>query len=292
MIMPLLWGACLGAGLWAFAVWLVPPKPSLHEVLSTLSTPASPPTGTSPVWRVKHRIAGVAGSIGLPSARLRADLNVTGGDVEGHLVSKVLGGLAGAALASCASLALVVSDVGLPWMTSAVAIIAFGAAGFLLPDFKVREAAQRRRSAFRHALSAYLNLVRILLAGGAGVDSALSDAAEVGADWAFHQLQQALVTAQVTRTTPWDVLERLGEDLELRQLSDLAAAVGLAGTDGAKIRSSLASKAAALRTREITDSEGEARAATERMSLPLVLLMLGFLLFIGYPALISVLNGL
>lgn len=292
MIGPVLWGSCLGVGLWAFAVWLVPPKPSLHEVLAALSAPSSPSAGTSPVWRARRTIAGVVGSFGLPIARLRADLTIVGGDVERHLVSKAIGGLAGAALASTVGLALVVSGVGLPWVTSAVAIAAFAAVGFLLPDFKVREAAQCRRSAFRHALGAYLNLVRILLAGGAGVDSALSDAAEVGTSWAFHQLRQALVTAQVTRTTPWEALERLGEDLELRQLSDLAAAVGLAGTDGAKIRSSLASKAAALRARELADSEGEARAATERMSLPLVLLMLGFLLFIGYPALVSVLNGL
>lgn len=292
MIGTLLWGACLGVGIWAFAVWLVPPKPSLHEVLATLSAPPSPSAVSSPAWRVKHTIAGVVGSFGLPTARLRADLTVVGGDVEQHLVSKAVGGLAGAALASAVGLALVVSGVGLPWMTSAVAMVAFAAIGFLLPDLKVREAAQHRRSAFRHALGAYLNLVRILLAGGAGVDSALSDAAEVGTGWAFHQLRQALVTAQVTRATPWEALERLGEDLELRQLSDLAAAVGLAGTDGAKIRSSLASKAAALRARELADSEGEARAATERMSLPLVLLMLGFLLFIGYPALVSVLNGL
>lgn len=292
MIGPLLWGTCLGTGLWALVVWLAPPKPSLNEVLAALSAPPATSASTSPVWRAKRTIARVVGSFGLPTARLRADLNVLGYNVEQHLVSKALCGLVGAALALCVGLALVIGGVGLPWMTSVVATVAFAAVGFLLPDLKVREAAQRRRSAFRHALGAYLNLVRILLAGGAGVDSALSDAADVGSGWAFHQLRQALVTAQVTRATPWEALERLGEDLQLRQLSDLAAAVGLAGTDGAKIRSSLASKAAALRAREITDSEGEARAATERMSLPLVLLMLGFLLFIGYPALISVLNGL
>ncbi|WP_207312380.1 hypothetical protein [Lentzea alba] len=104
-----------------------------------------------------------------------------------HLESKALGGLAGAAFTSCLGLALVIGGAGMPWMTSAVAIAAFAVVGFLLPDLKVREAARRRRSAFRHVLGAYLNLVRILLAGGAGVDSALSDAADVGAGWAFHQ---------------------------------------------------------------------------------------------------------
>ncbi|MEU7474340.1 type II secretion system F family protein [Lentzea sp. NPDC042327] len=292
MIGTLLWGACLGMGLWAIAVWLVPPKPTLQEVLATLAATSAPSPQRSPVWRAKYRIAGVVGSFGFPTTGLRADLNVVGGDVERHLVSKALCSLTGAGLGSLVGLALVVSGTGSPWLISVATIAGVAVIGFLLPDFRVREAARRRRSAFRHALGAYLNLVRILLAGGAGVDSALSDGAGVGTGWAFHQLRQALVTAEVTRSTPWEAFERLGDDLDLSQLSDLAAAVGLAGTDGAKIRSSLAAKAAALRARELTDSEGEARAATERMSLPIVLLMLGFLLFIGYPALISVLNGL
>ncbi|MEU0470965.1 secretion system protein, partial [Amycolatopsis sp. NPDC006131] len=38
--------------------------------------------------------------------------------------------------------------------------------------------------------------------------------------------------------------------------------------------------------------EGEAQAATERMSLPVMALFLGFLAFIAYPALVQVLNGL
>jgi hypothetical protein len=72
----------------------------------------------------------------------------------------------------------------------------------------------------------------------------------------------------------------------------LAASVSLAGTEGAKVRTSLAAKAGALRTHQITDAEGDATAATERMSLPVMLLFLGFLAFIAYPALTKVLSGL
>jgi hypothetical protein len=66
----------------------------------------------------------------------------------------------------------------------------------------------------------------------------------------------------------------------------------LAGTEGAKVRTSLAAKASALRTHQITDAESDAQAANERMSLPVMLLFLGFLAFIGFPALTQVLNGL
>ena len=39
-------------------------------------------------------------------------------------------------------------------------------------------------------------------------------------------------------------------------------------------------------------AETQAQAATERMSLPLVLLFAGFLLLVGYPAIVHVLTGL
>jgi Flp pilus assembly protein TadB len=152
--------------------------------------------------------------------------------------------------------------------------------------------ASRRRAAFRHALSAYLNLVRILLAGGAGVDGALSDAAAAGEGWAFGHISRALTVARLTRTTPWARLRQLGDELGIPELAELAASISLAGTEGAKVRGSLAAKAAALRTRELADAEGHAQSATERMSLPVVVLFAGFLLFIGYPALSTVLSGL
>jgi hypothetical protein len=132
----------------------------------------------------------------------------------------------------------------------------------------------------------------VLLAGGAGVDGALFDAVSIGRGWAFQQLRRALVTARLTRTTPWSTLGQLGTELDVHQLSELAASVSLAGTEGAKVRASLAAKAAALRARELTDAEGDAQGATERMSLPVVVLFCGFLVFIGFPALSQVLGGL
>jgi hypothetical protein len=72
----------------------------------------------------------------------------------------------------------------------------------------------------------------------------------------------------------------------------LAASVSLAGTEGAKVRASLAAKAGSLRTHELAEAETEDQAATERMSLPVVLLLAGFLLFIGFPAVERVLTGL
>ena len=44
--------------------------------------------------------------------------------------------------------------------------------------------------------------------------------------------------------------------------------------------------------RGLADAESVAQAASERMSLPIVLLMVGFVIFLGYPAVNQVLTGL
>lgn len=297
MISALLWGAGLGVGLWALVVYVFPPRPPLRALVDRLhATPVPPPilTADSDGWalRVGRPFIKPLAALGLPNRKLRNDLAVTGKSIEHHLAEKATLALTGLLLPILMHLLLVVADVGLGWEVPAVASLLFALGGFLLPDISVRQEAERRRSTFRHALSAYLNLIRVLLAGGAGVDGALSDAVNIGKGWAFQQLRRALVTAKLTRTTPWATLGQLGTELDVHQLSELAASVSLAGTEGARVRASLAAKAAALRTRELTDAEGEAQAATERMSLPVVMLFGGFLIFIGFPALASVLGGL
>jgi len=68
------------------------------------------------------------------------------------------------------------------------------------------------------------------------------------------------------------------------QLVDLAAAVALTGTEGAHIRDSLAARAETLRARQAADLKAAARSATQRMILPLMLIGLGYLLFLIFPA--------
>ena len=83
----------------------------------------------------------------------------------------------------------------------------------------------------------------------------------------------------------------LGVDLGVSELEELAAAVGLAGQEGARIRSSLAAKASTARRHELAEAESEANTVTERLFLPGVLLLTGFILFIGYPAVARILGG-
>ena len=125
----------------------------------------------------------------------------------------------------------------------------------------------------------------VTLASGAGVESALARSAACSRGWAFTEIGQALVAGRLRGETPWAALDRLGTELGVPELRELAASVALAGEDGARVRASVAARARSLRTRGLTDTEADAQAATERMSLPIVLLMAGFMIFVIYPAL-------
>ena len=169
--------------------------------------------------------------------------------------------------------------------------LALGTFFFFVPDFSVRSEAADRRAEFRQALGSFLDLVVISLAGGAGVESALRDAASIGNGWAFRQMDNALGVTALTGETPWAALARLGDEVGVDELSELAASISLAGTEGARVRESLAVKATSLRDHALAEAEAEAQATTEKMALPVVLLFLGFLILIGFPAVDIILSG-
>lgn len=289
----LLLGAGAGLGLWALVVWLIPPRPTLAELITRLQAQPKPhplliSQGSGWAVRLGGPFAALLRSLGLPHRGMERDLAITGRSADDYLAEKAVLGLTGLLLPATAGMVLTFGGRPQPWPVPAGASLALAVGGFLLPDLTVRAAARRRRTAFRHALSSYLNLIHILLAGGAGVDAALHDAADTGQGWAFRQLRRALSTARLTRSSPWTVLGQLGEELEVGELAELAASLSLAGTEGAKVRASLAAKAAAMRTRDGAEAEGQANAATERMALPGMLMAVGFVIFVFYPALVQI----
>ncbi|GAA2348770.1 type II secretion system F family protein [Streptomyces violaceusniger] len=298
MTVLILLSAGVGAGLWALWVWLIPPRPPLDELVTRLRTEPDPPpivvrTGDGG-WaqRLGRPFVEVMRILGLPQSALSRDLAITERSAEVHLAEKAALALTGLLLPTVIELLLALGDRPLPWTMPLAGALALAVGGFLLPDAMVRSEAAKRRTAFRHALGAFLNLVHLLLAGGSGVDGALTDAAGAGHGWAFQQLSRALDLARLTRTSPWQTLGQLGDELEINELSELAAALSLAGTEGAKVRASLAAKAAALRHQGGSDAEAAANAATERMTLPAALMAVGFIVFVFYPALTNVTSSL
>ncbi|GAB3445393.1 hypothetical protein GCM10027436_34760 [Actinophytocola sediminis] len=288
-------GAGLGTGLWALTIWLVPPRPALNAVLRASTEPPPPPspvTDARLLTRLTRPAAVLLHRLGLPRPATVRNLAVLDRDRDDFLTETVLWTLGGILVPTVVVTGLTAAGAEIGLQLPIAFTVGGTVTGFLLPDLRVRKAAARRRAEFRHALSTFLDLVVISLAGGAGVDSALNGAVSIGHGWAFHHLHRALATARLTRTTPWSTLADLGRDLDITELTELAASVSLAGTEGAKVRKSLTAKAAALRAHHLTDAESQANTATERLSLPMMALFLGFLTFIAYPAVTQILNGL
>ena len=301
MIFALFCGGGVGAGLWLVARGWSAPRLSLSEALIQLRSSGAP--AWSPVLRDDVRLTG---RIGRPIADLLAqsgirwvtwpgvdrDLAVLGRSRETHLAEKVTLALVGLLLVPATTAVLALGGAHLPLPVPLWGSIVCGAVAFWIPDLGIHAEAQERRRDFRHALGAFLDLVVVALAGGGGVETALEDAVSIGNGWAFDHLRHALERARLARETPWAALARVGDELGVPELAELAATVALAGTEGAKVRASLSAKAVSLRVHELTEAETSAQAATERMSLPVVLLFAGFLVFVGYPAVEHVLTGL
>lgn len=292
MTLALVCGAAVGLGIWLVFRGLVPAEAPLATALGALDRPAAEVEGNERMDRFGVKLLGVADSLGLRFTHLRRDLAITDRSLARHLADKVGLGLLGVVLVPSTVAIMALGGVHMSLIVPFWVTLLVGAVLFFAPDIGVRSEAAERRKDFRHVLGSFLDLVVIGLAGGAGVESALQDAAEAGDGWGFARLSQTLATANVRKETPWVALGRLGADLGINELIELSASVGLAGTEGAKVRQSLAAKATSLRAHQLADTEAEAQSSTEKMSLPVVLLFAGFLVFIGYPAISRVLTGL
>jgi len=228
----------------------------------------------------------VLSSIGLSDvAKLNDQLRVLHKSIERHAYEKVLGAVAGFTLPIAFGAVLTAGGIAVPVVVLLMFSVFAALVGFVYPEIPLTEKVQQRRQGFRHALSSYLDLVTIMLAGGAGTESALEGAAEAGDGWAFAEIRQTLRRARLTRRSPWEVLEELGIELGVPELQELASSVALAGGQGAKVKSSLSAKADAMRAAQAAELEASAESQTEKMIIPVVVLIVGLVLFIGYGAL-------
>jgi Flp pilus assembly protein TadB len=231
-----------------------------------------------------------ARGVSLPGS-VRSDLSMVGRSLEAHLAASIVGAVAGffVPLVLSALLAAVLgSTFGLVplWVGLVGALV-----GGLLPSSRVKAAADSRRRDFRHVVSSFLDLVAMNLSGGRGVPEALQTAAAISDSWAMLRIRDSLQTARLQGVTPWAALGELGDDLRVDELRDLAAALGLVAEDGAKVRDSLYARSESMRQRELADSEGRAQAQSQSMLVAQLLLCVGFLIFLTYPAVARILGG-
>ncbi len=306
---PLIGGAIIGLGVFLLLRALFPSRPGLAERLLVADA----------VRRDGHR-AGVVTTEGEPGAlrrevgalaarfyaargwelrSVRADLALLGRSFEGHLATKYL--LAASGPPAAAILAAGIPLLGWDWgplmgwefrvAVPPAAAIVLALVLFLLPDLRLRRDAAIRRRDFLRVAGAFLDLVATNLAGGGALPEALMTASSLGDGWAMWRIRDALVNAGLAGITPWQALARLGEEIDVEELRDLAPSLGMAPEDGARVRQSLEARAEAIRRRRLAEIEGRAGERARSMLVARFLLCAGFALFLGFPAAIRMLGS-
>lgn len=279
-------GISVGIGITVAVFGLSPSPPPLRSALLALHRPAPP--GESSRSHLTERMAERLGADRLVGQRIRADLAITEHDRVWLWSSSLLLGLCGIASGPALALVAMTAKVALPWGLPLLLSLVAGPSASAAQILALRGEAARRRQEFAFALSAYLDLVVVSMAAGRGTEGALAVATEAGSGPAFEALRRALAGGRLRGVPPWDALDELGETLQVGELSGIAASIRLAGTSGAKVRTSLAARAKTLRERGLAETRADAESETERMSAAAVLLVLGFIILIAYPAVVQI----
>jgi tight adherence protein C len=284
----ILLGLAAGAGVWLAVTALLPAAPTLAATIAavTATQPAPPPPATAGWLRPFTSPARALQRRGLPTRRTRQDLVICDREPLSFLATVIAAAVAGG-LAPALLLAAITAGFGAGSLLVPMWVaLAGAAAGATIVAVRLRAQATVRRAQLRAALSVILDITVVALSGGAGVEQALTEATSprLGTGWALRTLQTQVTAAGRAGVSSWHHFGHLGTATGVGQLVDLAAAVALTGTEGAHIRDSLAARAETLRARQAADLKAAARSATQRMILPLMLIGLGYLLFLIFPA--------
>ena len=300
MRLAIILGAGVGVGCIGIALGLKPVAPSLNSVVASMNVAAATRSSETDAISARLRvgrsmIAWIEESsfqTGPRWATLRSSLAITGTLPEDMAAKVLVGG--GVGLVGPPLLWAIASMAGLsvsPELPILLALIAVPT-GVCLPVTGLLARARDRRRHFRVITGSFVDLVVLGLAGGVGIEGAMFAAAGVSNDWAARRMMKALLTARDSGESLWVALGQLGDQIAVPELVELSTALELAGTEGARIRQSLSARATSFRRHEQADAESAAHSTTERLFVPGALLLIGFLLFIGYPAFSRILGGL
>lgn len=305
MITAILAGAGLAAAV-CFLVWtLIPARVDHVAVLGRIDAarathPAliepAPPAATDRLAGLRTR-SGARVSVlltrrGVRATTLHQDLAIADRGFDNFLGGTVLAATSCLVAALLGGTLLIAAGAPLPPVTVLPAAVLIAA---LLAWARLHDAhklAEQRRREFRRGLSAYLDLVSMSVIGGTGLPEALPAAAAIGKGWPFRLMSNTLTIARDVSgpLAAASELGRLGERIGIAELRDLSIALNLTGEQGARIAKTLIERAKTLRARDTADVQGRADERSASMDLPRVGIGFGFLIFVIYPLVVSVLR--
>ncbi|WP_065569687.1 type II secretion system F family protein [Microbacterium oleivorans] len=277
-------GLILGLGIAVIVAALIPTQPRLASALDRIGT-TSVATDTAYAATLENRVGSAVLRRFSDSSALKipnTDLRLIGMSVNRYLYQKVL--CAALGFVAPLALGLVAQVLGLgAFYVPALFGIALAAGGWFIPNLLIRSQAQEARTEFSRSIAVYMELVGSERISGAPPGKALESAAQVGRNWAFVRIRQTLTEARYAGVAPWDALEQLSKETGVPDLGEIANVIRLSGEQGASVYETLRARGQNLRDRLLNDEAAEANKATNKMTIPMALTGVLFMLLLGTP---------
>ena len=277
-------------GLWLIFTGWRQPRPSLAASVRRINRSPAPidqlRAGDTSDLVVRLGELGARSSFVRRRVGSLSSLRIIGRPFAVHVGYLIVGAMAGLVLPS-----LILTLLSLAGVLSISVFIPAGLsllATLLVPTIihsGVVAEADEIRIDLRHQLSAYLDMMTMLLAGNTGHEGALQQAAEAGDGLLFRQLRKRMREVSTTGQSLVHALSLVAEDFEMPELEQVAAAAALSAAEGAPVAKTLAAKCSTLRSTLAADDEGKARVRNDKVTPPLVGMALLFLALLIYPAL-------
>jgi predicted membrane GTPase involved in stress response len=105
----------------------------------------------------------------------------------------------------------------------------------------------------------------------------------------FTRIRDTITRAELEGISPWEGLKRLSVELDVPELGAPADIIAIAGEEGAAVGDTLAAQARSLSGVLVTAAKAQANRASEKMVMPVAVLVLIMTVYIGYPAISRIL---
>ncbi|MFT4224987.1 hypothetical protein [Micropruina sp.] len=281
-------GVLLAVGLWALVGYFVPTHPRLADTLSVLDgraavQPSAPVGGRDRLgaW-VRRRMPGRIDD------RIGRQLQLRGIGLDRFYTYKALVAMAGFALPTLVGAALLLTTGDSMALPLVVAVL-LGVVGFFLPDIVIGRRAVATASDATEALLTFMDLVTLERLANSSATQSLHAAAAVSDQAVFVAIRDSLQRSRLEQRAPFTELKRLGEQLELPALCDVADVMKL-DDSGASLSDALRARVKELRDAHLTKAKVEASAVSERMTFLMVIPSLIFGLLFLIPPLLRLLS--
>lgn len=289
LLLAALTGCLLAGGLFALVLVRIQPHPRLADAFDLLDGRRPAPVVAEPgLGRIGAWVRLHLGLVVADETQLRR-LRMIGTSIDRHLAHKVIGAFIGLLVPA-------VLGVGLGWLMGfasplpAVFALVGAGIGFLLPDIMLRRHDRAVTEDATEALLTFFDLVTLERLANRSGTQALRAAAAVSDVTVFRAIGDALERARLEQRAPYDELHRLGGELRLPALVDVADVMRL-DEAGASLSVALRARVKELRDAHLTRMKLHASEVSERMGVLMVIPTLLFGLLFLVPPLLRLLGS-